>query len=66
MNDQPDDGPRFVGVTTFVDKVGIPRSTVYEELKAGRIRSCRHRGRILIPTEEMERFTADLLAQLES
>jgi excisionase family DNA binding protein len=41
-------------------QLSLSRYTVYEEVKAGRLRAKRYGRVILIPREELERFAASL------
>ena len=63
---EPDDvapEPRFLSVETFSRTIGVSRSTGYNLLDAGEVRSVRFNGRRLIPAEEVARFADELLAQ---
>jgi excisionase family DNA binding protein len=63
---EPDDTapePRLVSVETFARTIGVSRSTGYNLLDAGEVRSVRFNNRRLIPAEEVTRFADELLAQ---
>jgi excisionase family DNA binding protein len=54
---------RFVGVPQAQAVLGLSRSSVYELLNNGSLRSARVGGRRLIAVEELDRFTDQLILQ---
>ena len=54
---------KFVGVPQAQAVLGLSRSSVYELLNNGSLRSARVGGRRLIVVEELDRFTDQLISQ---
>jgi excisionase family DNA binding protein len=55
--------PRLVSVETFSRTIGVSRSTGYNLLDSGVVRSVRFNGRRLVPAEELDRVADELVAQ---
>jgi len=53
----------FVGVPEAQAVLGLSRSSIYQLLNSGELRSARVGSRRLIPVVELDRFTESLIAQ---
>jgi excisionase family DNA binding protein len=53
----------FTTAIELAERIGISRSSGYNLLDSGEVRSVRIGGRRLIPVEEAERYVAELHAQ---
>ncbi len=54
----------FVGAEALSQRVGLSRSTIYNRLQDGTIKSVWYGGRRLIPAEEADRFVEELRGQV--
>jgi len=57
-------GARFADIPGACHALSVSRSTLYELLSAGRIRSVHLGTRRLIPVSEIDRFARELTAEL--
>lgn len=58
-------GVRFADIPHTCQALSISRTTLYELLSTGRIRSVRLGTRRLIPVTEIDRFTREMASQLD-
>jgi len=58
-------GVRFADIPGACHALSVSRSTLYELLSAGRIRSVHLGTRRLIPVSELDRFAKELTSQLD-
>jgi excisionase family DNA binding protein len=63
IDSEDDIEPRFVGVPQLVKAIGVSRSTVYEMLDDGRLKSVHVGRRRLVSVEELDRFADALKAR---
>lgn len=57
--------PAFVSADDLAQRSGLSRSTVYNMLKDGRLRSAWFQNRRLIPSEDADRFIEELRSQVQ-
>lgn len=58
--------PIFVSVQEAARILGMSRSTLYEEIAAGKLRKVKRGRSTLIPLEDVRRYADDLLRQAQS